>query len=130
MPRASGTGSSPLAALSLPGAHAEGLSFHRLAGKEASPCSPDAELSAGAHTGEKDFAEALMVGGLIQACPKYSRDTAQAKGNIYPHPYFPLHLANWGKRRLCLLRFPPMEIPEAVESFPERVNRSPGCLGH
>lgn len=102
MPRASGTGGSPLAALSLPGAHAEGLCFHRLVGKEASPHSLDAELSVGTHTGKKGFAEALVVGGLIQACPKYSRGTAQAKGNIYLHPHFPPHLVNWDKRRLCL----------------------------
>lgn len=102
MLRASGTGSSLLAALSLPGAHAEGLYFHRQAGKEASPHSPAAEISVGTHTGEKDFAEALVVGDLIQACPKYSRGTAQAKGNIYPHPHFPPHLVNWGKHRLCL----------------------------
>jgi len=92
----------PLAALSLPGVHAEGLTFLRLAGKEASPHRPDAEFSVGTDTGKKDFAEALMVGGLLQACPKYCIGTAQAKGIIYPHPHFPPCLINWGKHSLCL----------------------------
>lgn len=97
MPRASGIGRSLLAALSLPGVHTE-----RLAGKEASPHSPGAELSVGTHGGKKDFAEALVVGGLIQACPEYSRGAAWARGNIYFHPHFPPHLVNQSKHRLCL----------------------------
>lgn len=66
MPRASGPGGSPLAALWLPGAHTEGLYFHSLTGKEDGPQSPDAEFSDGIRAGE-DFAEALLVGGLVQA---------------------------------------------------------------
>lgn len=78
----------------------EGLCFHSLTGKEDHPQSPNTELSVGIRAGEKDFAEALLVGGLVQACPKYSRGVKQAKANIYPHPYFPPHLASWDKHKI------------------------------
>lgn len=48
-PRASSTGSSPLAALSLPGVHKEGLCFRSLAGMETSPHRTDAELPVETH---------------------------------------------------------------------------------
>lgn len=79
MPRSSSTDSPPLVLLSLPG-HVQRDSV--FTGKESSAHGLAAELSSEMQLGKKDLTGALMVGGLIQTWPKYSRGTELAKGNV------------------------------------------------
>lgn len=81
MPRARSTGSPPLIVLPLPG-HCRGTLFSQAGRRGGQSPWMAAELSAERQLGKKDLTGTLMVGGLMQTWPKYSRCTELAKGSI------------------------------------------------